>query len=268
MAGISSVVVTSLVIVSFLGRTVGTFTVSLNNSEVKLALSEKKNSNESSTYLRVNANAKYVESTFESLKYRLDLLDSEETPYNVGEYEYTYLDKSDGKIKKGKGLEFLKYTFYVKNLGSKTASYKLKVNIDDRTRADDNSGRSLDDTLRIMVFQNDPNNGLHDYLVYAKKAAEKNYDINGNPTDREFIAKYDERTNRETEDTPLAEMFKDGATVAEYDVNNFVKDDIMRYTMVVWLEGADPQSVPSEDYPEGATLKLSVDISAYENSSI
>ena len=42
----------------------------------------------------------------------------------------------------------------------------------------------------------------------------------------------------------------------------------MRYTMVVWLEGADPQSVPSEDYPEGATLKLSVDISAYENSSL
>ena len=268
MAGVSSVVVTSLVIVSFLGRTVGTFTVSLNNSEVKLALSEEKNSNQNSTYLRVNTDAKYVEYTYESLKYRADVLDDEQTPYNVGEYEYTYLDRASGKMKTGKGLEFLKYTFYVKNLGSKTASYKLKVNINDRTRADDNSGRSLDDTLRVMVFQNEANKDTHNYLVYAKKAAENNYDINGNVTNREFIAKYDERTNRETEEYPLAEVFNDGNTIAEYEVNNFVKDDIMRYTVVIWLEGADPQSIPTEEYPEGATLKLAIDISAYENSSI
>ena len=41
----------------------------------------------------------------------------------------------------------------------------------------------------------------------------------------------------------------------------------MRYTIVFWLEGADPQSDPNESYPEGATLKLGVDISAHENAN-
>lgn len=262
----SSIGVTSLVIISFLGRSVGTFTVALSNSEVNLSLSETQNTNKNSTFLRVNENAKYVEHTYESLKYRVNELDSEETPYNVGEYEYTYRDKETGELKTGTGIEFFKYTFYVKNLGSKTASYDLKINLDDRTRADDNSGRSLDDTLRVMVFQNRPETGKHDYLVYAKKAAENNYDINGNKVDNEFIAKYDDRTNRETEEYPLAEIFKDGSTIAEYNVHNFIKNDIMRYTIVIWLEGADPQSRADEDYPEGATLKLGVDISAYENA--
>ena len=262
----SSTGVTSLVIISFLGRSVGTFTVSLNNSEVKLALTEKKDSNDTSTYLRVNENAKYVEHTYEALKYKTATLDNEDTPYNVGEYEYSYIDKEDGKLKTATGLEFFKYTFYVKNLGSKTASYNLKINLDDRTRANDDSGRSLDDTLRVMVFENRADSDKHDYLVYAKKAAEDNYDIDGKKTDREFIARYDSTTNRETEEYPLAEKFVDGSTIAEYNVYDFIKYDAMRYTIVVWLEGADPQSKPDEDYPEGATLKLGVDIVAYENA--
>ena len=260
----SSIGVTSFVIISFLGRSVGTFTVSLNNSEVNLALCESQESSKNSTFLRVNESAKYVENTFEALKYKLDDLDSEES--TSGKYEYTYRDK-DGKMQTGVGLEYFKYTFYVKNVGSKTASYNLKINIDDRTRADDDSGRSLDDTLRVMVFENDAKSKEHSYLVYAKKAAEDNYDINGKKTDREFIAKYDERTNRETEEYPLAEKFKDGSTVCEYEINGFVKNDMKRYTVVIWLEGADPQSKPDEDYPEGATLKLGVDISAYAHDN-
>ena len=117
-----------------------------------------------------------------------------------------------------------------------------------------------------MVFQNRPETGKHDYLVYAKKAAENNIDINGKSVPNEFIARYDDSTNRETEDYPLAELFASGSTVAEYNVNNFIKNDIMRYTVVIWLEGADPQSNADEEYPEGATLKLGVDITAHENS--
>ena len=60
----SSIGVTSLVIISFLGRSVGTFTVALSNSEVNLSLSETQNTNKNSTFLRVNENAKYVEHTY------------------------------------------------------------------------------------------------------------------------------------------------------------------------------------------------------------
>ena len=261
----SSIGVTSLVIISFLGRSVGTFTVSLNNSEVNLALCEKKDSNKNSTFLRVNPNNKYIEHSFDFFRDSLATLDNEDTPYNVGENEYTYYDPTEEKIKTGIVLEYFKYTFYVKNIGSKTASYNMKISIDDRTRSDDDTGRGLDDTLRVMVFENKPNSDEHNYHVYAKKAAENNYDINGNPTDRELIVSHD-GNDHETEEYPLAENFKDGKTVAEYNVTNFIKHDMLRYTIVVWLEGGDPQSKPDEDYPEGATLKLGVDIAAHENA--
>jgi hypothetical protein len=265
VAVFSSIGLTFFIVTSFLGRTLGTFTVSLNNSEVSLALCETKDSTTNSTFLRVNANAKYIEYSYEFFKDRLDVLDDEETPYDVGEYEYNFRDKN-GQLQTGKGLDFFKYTFYVKNIGSKTAAYDLKINIDDRTRAKDDSGRSLDDTLRVLVFENDADSNEHNYRIFAKKAAENNYDINGKSTDREFIATFDERTNHETENYRLVDKNFDGLTVAEYNVNNFIKNDMKRYTIVFWLEGADPQSKPEEEYPEGATLKLGVDISAYENS--
>ena len=261
----SSLGITSLVIISFLGRSVGTFTVSLNNSEVNLALVEKEESTNYSTFLRVNDSSKYIEHSYEFFKDKLDTIDNEETPYNMAEFEHTYLDTKDNTLKTAKCLEFFKYTFYVKNVGSKTASYDLNINVSDRTRSDDNTGRSLDDTLRVMVFENDPSSEEHKYTVYAKKAAENNIDINGNKTDREFIAAHDQSTNRETEKYPLAEIFKDGNTIATYNVNDFIKNEMRRYTVVIWLEGEDPQSKPDAEYPEGATLKLGVDISAHEN---
>ena len=257
----SSIGVTSLVIVSFLGRTTGTFTVSLNNSTVRLALSEKQDFKDYSSYLRINEMAAYTEYSYDFLKDRVDILDNEETPTNIG--EYTYFNPKTQQEEKG--LEFLKYTFYVKNIGSKMARYTMTVNIDDRSKPTDGSNRGLDDTLRVMVFENKPGEDKHDYLVYARESAEVNYDRDGNPTRREFISAYDKRFNQETDEYPLAEKFVNDNTIAKYTVGNFGKNDIKRYTVVVWLEGNDPQSDNSEDYPEGATIKLGVDIAAYEN---
>ena len=265
IAAFSSIGVTFFIVTSFLGRTLGTFTVSLSNSEVNLALCETKDSTKHSTYLRVNANSRYVEHSYEDFKGVLETLDDEEISSTVGEYTIPYYE--DGVMKTETGLEFFKYTFYVKNIGNKIATYEMKINISDRTRAKDASGRSLDDTLRVMVFENDADSNTHDYLIYAKKSLINNYDIDGNETDREFIFTDDSRPNRETDEYRLVDKnFESIDTVAEYKVTNFVRNDIKRYTIVFWLEGADPQSNPEEEYPEGATLKLGVDISAYENA--
>ena len=265
VAAFSSIGVTFFIVTSFLGRTLGTFTVSLNNSEVNLALSETKNSNKNSTYLRVNANSKYVENSYEDFKGVLDTLDDETVPSTIGEYQIHYYE--NGEKKTETGLEFFKYTFYVKNIGNKVATYEMKINISDRTRAQDESGRSLDDTLRVMVFANDGNSDNHDYVIYGKKSLSNNYDIDGGITDREFIYTDDDLPNRETATYRLVDKnFKSIDLIDEYKVTNFAKNDIMRYTIVFWLEGGDPQSNPDEDYPEGATLKLGVDISAYENA--
>lgn len=263
----SSIGITGLVIISFLGRSVGTFTVSLNNSDVKLALCEKVDSTNYSSYLRVNNTAKYVETDFMGIQkdHSLESLDNENTPYNCGEFDQTYVDESDGKVKVGKCLEFFKYTFYVKNVGSKNAAYNLKINIDDRTRSNDDTERGLDDTLRVMVFENNPKEDTHNYLVYAKKAYENNINLENKEVAQEFISNPDWDKRKETEEYRLAEVFKDNKTVAEYTVSNFDSQEMKRYTVVIWLDGNDPQSKPDTEYPEGATLKLGVDIAAHEN---
>ena len=150
-------------------------------------------------------------------------------------------------------------------MGSSIAQYNMSVNITDNSKATDGTGRTLDDTLRIMVFENDATTNEHNYEVFAKDAAVSNYNLDGEPTRREFIVlppDYNKNGgNYETEEYPLAKKFSD----AKFVVKDFAKGDIKRYTIVLWLEGDDPQADPTDEPPEGATVKLGVDIAAYEN---
>ena len=160
---------------------------------------------------------------------------------------------------------FIKYTFYVTNLSSTIAKYNLTVKLGDRNESNDGTNRGLDDTLRVMVYENDPASDSHNYAVYAKEAAEVNYDSENNKTRREFISTYPSGTNKEDDEHKLAETFLPGQSIIKYTASNFKKGDIKRYTLVIWLEGEDPQSDNSKEIPEGASLKLGVDIAAYEN---
>ena len=69
VGGVSTIVVTSLAIVSFLGRFVGTFTVSLETRNVDLTLSEKSDFANRSSYLRVNNVSHFQEFTYSALIY-------------------------------------------------------------------------------------------------------------------------------------------------------------------------------------------------------
>ena len=261
---ISAIGVGSLVTISFLGRTVGTFTVSVQNSTVRLALSEKDTFKNPTSYLRIDE----LPSTYFEYSYdwfdNFELIDSEKNDYYYGSY------RENGQVT---GMYFLKYTFYVKNVGTKLAKYTMSINLDDCTQSDDETNRTLDETLRIMVFENDPALGdTHDYEVYAKDIVDsryKTYDKEGNQTFREFVSTYPYAKSDgglyEDENHPLAKSFlsNSGKTVIKKEVDNFGKDDVRRYTLVYWLEGSDPQAnIEGQDAPQGAKIKLSVDIAA------
>ena len=256
---ISAIGVTSLVVVSFLGRFVGTFTVSLTNSSVRLSLSEKQSFKESTSYLLIEKLKPFEETSFVNLP-AADLLDNEDTPYDYG--------KSISQLNGEETLQFFKYTFYVKNVGSTVAQYNMKVKIDEKSKSNDGTERTLDDTLRVMVFENDPTleEETHNYRVFAKPSYEVNLDKDDEKTYREFVYvdKHRKNPDKEDDDYPLAESF-DGKTVASYSVDNFGKSDIKRYTLVIWLEGSDPDSDNTKNAPVGASMKLGVEITAYEN---
>ena len=259
----TAVGITSLVIISFLGRTVGTFSVSLKNSDVKLSLYTTSNFEKAkpTSYLFVDKVPGFRETSFVNLP-SADILDNEETPYDYGVLE--------NEEKEQDSTKFLKYTFYITNTGVTTAQYNFTIKITDRSK-ETGGDRILDDTLRVMVFENNPADNKHEYKVYAKPAAEKNYDKDGEETRREFISTvptlkpYDDYP-REDDEHPLAETFASSSVVMQRKVGNFEQGDVKRYTIVMWLEGEDPQSGNEQGSPVGATIKLGVDIAAYANS--
>ena len=250
VSGIASIGIAALIIVSFLGRFVGTFTVALNNDKVKLSLSEKQSFQNQTSFLRINDLPRYEENTYKSLPDD-DVLDTEATSY------------LSGKNQSG-SLDYFKYTFYVKNVGTTSARYNMSINITDSKMSKDGTSRILDDTLRVKVYETDLQTGITESNVYAKAAKEYNYDKDGNKTLKEFVSEFP-YDNKETDEYPLAEMFVNSKTICTIPAVDFHKNYMKRYTLVTWLEGEDPQSEEGTLPPKDASIKIGVEITAYEN---
>ena len=177
----------------------------------------------------------FRETTYTSLP-RDDVLDSENTTYECGAASYDAKGRPDSWF-------FFKYTFFVKNSSASIAEYTLSINCDDFPRFVDGSGRRFDDTLRVMVYDTEINDsGEHtNKEVYAKESNFNHYDMDGNKTRREFISThpYDDR---EDDEHRLANSFLPGQEMIRYRVSAFEPNAIKRYTIVLWLEGNDPDS--------------------------
>ena len=257
---IASIGVASLIVTSFLGRTTGSFTVKVVNSDVKLALSRTEEFSDSTTYLRIGQLLPLKEMYYGSIPAD-DIIDSQYTDYDYGAAERNDEDQPTS-------LYYIKYTFFVKNLGSTIVKYNFSVNLGDRKKSTDGTERTLDDTLRVMIYDNDVSEAnSHKHKVYAKASPVYHIDKDNNETFREFLSSrpYDEVT--EDDEHPLVdESFKNGQTIVKYAVEKpLAKDDIRRYTVVIWLEGEDRQSDPKTGIPDNASLKIGVNIDAFEN---
>lgn len=252
----SSVGIASFVTISFFTGRVGSFSVSLSNESVKLALSEKASFESATSYLRLDDVLPFQEYHYKDLP-SADVLDNEITSYNDA--------RAIGLDEKGNKdcMYYVKYTFYVRNTGSMTAHYQLFLKLSDRNKTRDGTERSLDDTLRVMFFENDASSDEHDYKIYAKEAAGNNHLRNGEITNQEFVG-WNSIGGQEDDKHPLAETFTSADVICTRDVANFKNGDVKRYTIVFWLEGEDPQSNTSDEAPEDAKLKLGVEIRAYE----
>ena len=273
ITGISGITVAVLVIVSFLGKYVGTFTVKLESGSIKLALQEytgvgseeggeeipfDEDSAELSTYLRVNALYPFHETTYSHLMdLGDDALDTEKTPWNYGA-NYDKIDEN-----KITSLNFLKYTFYVRNLGTQSANYTVNLKITDSKAGTD--GRKLEDTMRVMLYENYEFSKTHNKRIFAKTSATKHYDDEGKASFQEAIS-YD-KDYAEKRHVPFygyAEEFESEESIVSYNVENFMGGEVMRYTIVYWLEVYDPQSTTELTPPQNALVKLGVEIDAYE----
>jgi hypothetical protein len=266
IALVSSMGLTTLGIVAFLGRNVGTFTVALSSQEVELSLSREYPLKERTTFLYID----YVP-TFEQFTYD-DLMSTDLGDAVLDNQDYDYnMDAAanyDGNTDKMTSLNFFKYTFFVTNVGSVNAGYKIKFNLMDDSVSTDGTNRYLSDTLRVMVYENDAESEEHNRTIYAKAPEGGRKDLDGNTVAKEYVSTAAADVSSRKPWYGFAEDFEDykdgsGGTVATLTVDNLSVDHSVRYTMVAWLEGEDLSDLSSHA-PEGATIKLGVQVNAYE----
>jgi hypothetical protein len=140
------------------------------------------------------------------------------------------LDDVNGSHNSTNGQDFLAYTFYVKNAGEIDVGYDTYISID-------SVALNADEAMRVMVY------------------------VNGEPT---IYAKPKKGTIDTLEDNEghysVDKNFTSSTRVMEASNDNFKVGDIDKYTVVIWLEGWDPECV--NDILNGE-VKLSMSFNSY-----
>lgn len=118
------------------------------------------------------------------------------------------------------GENFLAYTFYIENQGSETINYWYEILVDDVIK-------NVDKAIRVMIYRNE------EKTIYA-------------------------RANENTgEAEPGTKKFYSEMEVLLEHRENFNPGDIDKFTIVIYLEGEDPDCV---DALIGGDMKMHMDI--------
>ena len=105
------------------------------------------------------------------------------------------------------GQNYIAYSFYVENQGEEVLNYHYEVVVDDIIK-------NVDEAIRIRIYRNGED------VTYAK---------------RNFL---DNQPEANTE--PFKEIKNAEGTIILEKIANFKPDDLDRYTILIWLEGDDP----------------------------
>ncbi len=223
----------------------GRFTVSMTNNEYGIQISDSPDFKNPTLQLYGEAIEDLDNITKDWILNQNGQLGSEAPVYKSFE-EFEKVNGSHNAYFPGKGDEkgkgaYFAYTFYVRNGGSKangkdaTVDYVTKLNITSVNRAVTDKGASkfgADEAMRVMVF------------------------INGEPT---VYAKPKLGTDNVKESFAADKNFLSDTTVMEFVRSDFEVDAVDRYTVVIWLEGEDPECV-NEIMDGEVKLKMEFDV--------
>lgn len=151
----------------------------------------------------------------------MDNITEEWIPEDVDSGNYSGSHNGDAN---GDGrVDYIAYTFYLKNVGREDADYNASIDI---LSVDLNA----DEAVRVKVYRNG------EAITYGKKP------VKGTENDKN--AKFG-----------IDEYFPTSNKVMERKVTDFKTGTVDKYTVVIWLEGEDPECV---DDIMGGEVKLSM----------
>lgn len=119
------------------------------------------------------------------------------------------------------GKNYMAYTYYIRNAGKEDLGYVARVNID-------SCAKGAEKAVRVAVWRNGKR------IVYAAPASD------GLPEDG-------------------CENFESDDLVCSYTEDNFLVGNVDKYTIVIWMEGDDPDCV---DSIIGGSVQFSMSIDA------
>jgi hypothetical protein len=119
------------------------------------------------------------------------------------------------------GENYLAYTFYLENAGAVDVSYQYAIYISDITH-------DLDEAIRVRLYMGD------EFETYAKTRSDG---LGAELDSKEFYS---------------------SNVVCQDRVDNFKSGDIQKFTVVVWIEGNDPDCI---DWLIGGTIKIEMQMS-------
>ncbi|MDO5339584.1 MAG: hypothetical protein Q4E78_05665 [Eubacteriales bacterium] len=119
------------------------------------------------------------------------------------------------------GKNYMAYTYYVRNAGKEDLGYIARIKLDSCSKGAENA-------VRVAVWKNG------ERVVYAEPAADGG-----------------------EEDGCTSFVSKD--VVCEYTENNFLVGNVDKYTIVIWMDGDDPECV---DSIIGGSVQFSMNIDA------
>lgn len=131
------------------------------------------------------------------------------------------VDSDTGGTKSGP--DYVAYTFFVKNSGKKEVSYSYELNFSSVTN-------NIDKATRIRLY------------------------VDG---EQKTFA----RANKEGQTIEGTEQFYSETTVVNGIIRNFAPEEVMRFTVLIWLEGNDEECV---DSIIGGEMKLQMQMSVIE----
>lgn len=259
VAMITSITLVTFVIVAYLGSTVGRYTISLEQDRIQMTMSHDQGFSRPTTLLRATNLTKAYPISVDSLPSH-DVLDAGEGSHNgvrLDEYGNFVSDI------------YFAYTFYVKNLSDLAVDYgvHLKLKTSASTIID---AIPVAEYVRIRFYENRVVEGTptHNYTNYAKRTNLIVFDQNSQPEYRECVS----ITNQDKtcsagnpENAVRASEFFSLDSIAQYTYFSLPSQQVVRYTIVIWLEGNDPDCYGVT--PQGASMEFSMNIISLEGNT-
>ena len=146
-----------------------------------------------------------------------------EVPNTFDNISYKWLPDNLNEYEGGShnGDNYLAYTFYIENMGEQVSDYWSELVIDDVIK-------NVDEAVRIRVYRNG------EYVTYAKLSS---------------------RGTAEPDTVP----FESDELVVREHVANFEPGNKDKYTIVIWVEGSDPECT---DNILGGEFKVHMDFNS------